>query len=65
MTQLDRIEDRVISIDDRLRAVEQHVAENRGEKRGTGRAVTIIRHAVSAAIALVGGAVGSHLPGAH
>ena len=63
MTQLDRIEDRQIDMDERVRKIETTLAEMRGEKRGEGRAAATIRYTVTAVIAAVAGFGGGKLPG--
>lgn len=63
MTQLDRIEGRLQSVDDRTRAIEVRLGELRGEKR----AAAVVRHVVTALLAALAGLAGGSvkLPGMH
>ena len=67
MTQLDRIENRVEGMDERVRGIEITIGELRGERR----AVKALWHMLTAVIGAIAGAIAGlfggnlHIPGAH
>jgi len=65
--QLDRMEERLQTIDDRTRAIELHIAEQRGVTKGEGRAMRLVKAAVMALIGAAAGMGGGNikLPGLH